>query len=481
MDRRQVIQALTTVVGGTGLAGCSFRDGDDAVSDTPSGATSTNAANGTPTRTPTATLTPTATPTPITTALGATPPYAETTKFAAATGEDGALFGKAVATSDDGSTVIIGTPNERNPNNDPDGGTEQVGPAAVKIIAQGSASVFSRDAGSWTRVAKLTPTDGEDFYTFGNDVALTGDGSTALITSGNDRVYAFTNRSGAWTQTATLTDSDADINGNHVTSVAVSTDGSTALIGTQSSTLGEPPAGSAYVFRRAGGTWRQETQLKANDVDLGDEFGGSVTLSDDGTSAVVTAESDDDPNGRGGGSAYVFSMSGGSWTQTAKLAAADGEPRDYFGDSVALSGNGTTAIVGSMDADNANGERAGSAYVFQRADGSWQAETELTAGDGDSGDAFSWAIAVSADGSRAIVTAGDDNTANGPDAGSAYLMSQDNGAWTQEAKLIPPDGDGGDRFGFSVAMSPDGSTAIIGAAGDDGPKGDRAGSAYVFE
>jgi hypothetical protein len=60
-------------------------------------------------------------------------------------------------------------------------------------------------------------------------------------------------------------------------------------------------------------------------------------------------------------------------------------------------------------------------------------------------------------------------------------MSQDDGAWTQAAKLIPPDGDGGDRFGFSVAMSPDGSTAIIGAAGDDGPKGDRVGSAYVFD
>ena len=88
---------------------------------------------------------------------------------------------------------------------------------------------------------------------------------------------------------------------------------------------------------------------------------------------------------------------------------------------------------------------------------------------------------MSADGSRAIVTAGDDNTANGPDAGSAYLMSRDNGTWTQEAKLIPPDGDGSDRFGFSVAMSPDGSTAIIGAAGDDRPNGDRVGSAYVFE
>jgi len=142
MDRRQVIQALTIVVGGAGLASCSSRDGDDAVSDTPSGATSTNATNGTPTRTPTATLTPTPTPTPIAAALGATPPYAETTKLAAANGEAGALFGKAVATSDDGSTVIIGMPNERNPNNDPDGGTEQVGPNGIKITAQGSASVF---------------------------------------------------------------------------------------------------------------------------------------------------------------------------------------------------------------------------------------------------------------------------------------------------------------------------------------------------
>lgn len=478
MERRQLIHALVAGVGGASVAGCSSRDDDDVNSVTPSVPRAIEGTPNTPARTPSTTLTPTATQTPFTTSLGPTPPYEETTKLAAARGKEWAHFGSSVAMSDDGGTVIIGTPWERNPNNDPDGGTEQAGPAAIKITAQGSATVFSKNLGAWTKVAKLTPTGDEDFTSFGMNVALSGDGSTAIITSSNNRVYVFTDRSGDWAESATLTPGDAESDRRFGSSVAVSTDGSTALVGARSTNPGNPPSGWAYVFQRDGEAWRQETTLTAADADGGDEFGVALALSGDGTTAVVTAESDEDPNGRGAGSAYVFSRSGGSWTQAAKLAAADGDSRDYFGDAVALSGDGSTVIVGTMDADTAHGDRAGAAYVFSQAAGSWRQDAKLIAKDSD---AFGSAIAVSDDGSRALITDASDDTPNGASAGSAYLFTNQDGEWGQAAKFIAPDGDRSDRFGWAVAMAADGSQAVISAARDEDPNGKFAGSAYVFE
>jgi len=115
----------------------------------------------------------------------------------------------------------------------------------------------------------------------------------------------------------------------------------------------------------------QQAKLVAEDGDNDDSFGRSVTLSSDGSTALIGTPGDDDPNGEDAGSAYVFDGSGGSWTQQAKLAPDDGDNGDSFGESVTLSSDGSTALIGADEDEDPNGSGdelfsgAGSAYVFE--------------------------------------------------------------------------------------------------------------------
>ena len=88
-----------------------------------------------------------------------------------------------------------------------------------------------------------------------------------------------------------------------------------------------------------------------------------MTLSSDGTRAVVGAENDENPNGSEAGSAYLFEHEGGSWTEVTKLAAGDGG--DSFGETATLADDGTRAVVGAPDDEDPNGDGAGSAYIFE--------------------------------------------------------------------------------------------------------------------
>ncbi|MEF8839718.1 MAG: FG-GAP repeat protein [Haloarculaceae archaeon] len=105
--------------------------------------------------------------------------------------------------------------------------------------------------------------------------------------------------------------------------------------------------------------------------------------------------------------------------------------------------------------------------------------TKLVPEDGDEDDSFGWSVAVSNDGSTANIGASVDEDPNGEMAGSAYVFSGSGGAWTQQAKIVADDGEDGDGFGSAVAVSNEGSTAIIGASGDEDPNGEDVGSAYV--
>jgi hypothetical protein len=175
----------------------------------------------------------------------------------------------------------------------------------------------------------------------------------------------------------------------------------------------------------------------------------------------------------------------GPLQQVAKLVAADGDTQvgDNFGSSVAVSGDGTTAIVGAERDDTPGGENAGSAYVFERAGRDWRQRAKLTANGGDDsgfGDAFGTAVAVTDDGRAAVVGAEREDSPNRNRAGAAYLFGDVDEGWTRWRRLLPDDGDGDDFFGNAVAVSGDGATAVIGARRDEDPNLRGAGSAYVF-
>jgi hypothetical protein len=339
-------------------------------------------------------------------------------------------------------------------------------------IYPGSAYVFTRDGmGTWSQQAMLTADDGEADNRFGGSVSL--DGDTAVVGAYGDddaglesgSAYVFIrDAGGTWTQQAKLTASDAEA--GDMFGLFVSVKGDTAMVGASEA---DDQAGAGYVFERdGGGRWNQQAKLTAADAAVGDGF-GPVSL--DGDTAIIGALGDDDIGGIDQGAAYVFTRgAGGSWSQQAKLTAADAAGGERFGYGVSLDGD--TVVIGAYFDDHA-GDTSGSAYVFTRgAGGTWTEQAKLTAGDAAAGDEFG--RYVSLDGDTALIAAFHDGDA-GVESGSVYVFVRDaTGSWSQQAKLTATDAAAGDEFGCSVAVSR--GVALVGARSDD----NVTGSAYIF-
>ena len=280
-------------------------------------------------------------------------------------------------------------------------------------------------------------------------------------------------------QTAKLLASDGAAEDYFGSSVAIS--GDTVVVGSQGADVGaNTHQGAAYVFVKTAEGWVDMTQtakLTASDGAVNDFFGGTVAVS--GETVVVGV-----PNVDGfRGSAYVFVKPAGGWadmTQTARLTAADGAPGDFFGNSIAVSAD--AVLVGAFDDSIGANEYQGSAYVFEKPAGGWADMTQtakLTASDGAAEDEFGATVAISGD--MVVVGAYSDDIGANANQGSAYVFEKPAGGWadmTQAAKLTTSDGAAEDSF-CVVAIS--GDTVVVGAYGDDIGANAGQGSAYVFE
>jgi hypothetical protein len=169
------------------------------------------------------------------------------------------------------------------------------------------------------------------------------------------------------------------------------------------------------------------------------------------------------------GSAYIFERVDTTWVQKAKVTASDGAAGDGFGSSVAVSGD--HALIGAYTADVGSNKDQGQAYAFSRAGGEWREQARLIAPDGAGGDNFGQSVAVA--GKTAIVGSPADDVGDNDGAGSAYVFTLVDRAWTLEEHLTPSK-PADDAFGFSVGVS--GDIAVAGAVGSEGSKG----AAYVF-
>ncbi|HKQ47427.1 MAG TPA: thrombospondin type 3 repeat-containing protein [Phycisphaerae bacterium] len=335
------------------------------------------------------------------------------------------------------------------------------GPVAVSgDTALVGDTVFVRTGGMWTQQQELTASDAALNDFFGRSVAVSGD--TAVIGAyGDDHggendagsAYVFIRTGGVWSQQAKLTASDAAEEDWFGVSVAVS--GDTAVVGAYSDDhAGGTTAGSAYVFIRVNGDWTEQQKLTASDAAQDDRFGWSVAIA--GDTAVVAAYFDDHLGRTDAGSAYVFVRSAGVWTQQQKLTASDAAAGDNFGGSVTLYGD--TAVVGAIGDDHAGATEVGSAYVFTRTGGVWTQQQKLTASDAALDDLFGYSVALSGD--SAVIGAVHDSLPGEPYAGSAYTFTRAGGVWTEQEKLILSDAEWGDNFGASVALS--GDTVVVG-------------------
>ncbi len=128
--------------------------------------------------------------------------------------------------------------------------------------------------------------------------------------------------------------------------------------------------------------WELQARLLSSHGSHHDYFGSVLDL--DGDTLIIGA-GQDDPIGTESGSAYIFVRQGDTWTQQARLYASGGVPGEYFGSSVGISGD--TAISGAPGYNDL-GHWSGSAYVFIRSGNTWSQQARLLAPDGAPGDTF---------------------------------------------------------------------------------------------
>jgi hypothetical protein len=365
------------------------------------------------------------------------------------TGPAGTDFGWSVAISADGNTALVGAPYDNS--------------------GVGAAFVYSRSGSTWTQQAKLTGNGGSGQSNFGWSVALSADGSRALVGGANDgstatapgpgAAWMFTRSGSTWTQEAKVNPDDGASGLAHFGyAVALSANGDTALVGGPEDgphTMRETILnGAVWVFTRSGSTWTQQgPKLAASDVPVSG-IGYAVALSADGDTALLAAHG----AGAFAGAAWVFTRSGSTWTEGQKLTGAgETSNNSAFGNRVALSGDGATAAIAGPGDDG----QAGAVWMFGRSGSTWsQQGSKLTPGGGSAGGEFGAGVALTADGSTVLIG----GSQEGGGTGAAWTFTRAGSSWQQDQKLTETDEHGLDYFGGSSALDANGKTALI--AGD---------------
>lgn len=336
--------------------------------------------------------------------------------------------------------------------------------AAVTVL---STTTAQADLGH--QLSKMLADDGDTGHHFGSAVGISGNFAVIGAFNDNDNgpesgsAYIFDiNDPAKPMQTFKLLPTGGEEGDQFGISVAIS--GIIAIVGAPGQDENGEDAGAAYLYNVI--TGEQIVKILPDEAEPGDQFGNSVAIS--GALLIIGAWGDDN-NGEFSGSAYLYDASNPVHPNLiAKLLANDGEANDQFGNSVGISG--LRAIVGAWW-DGDNGDKSGSAYIFETITG--QQLFKLSASDGSSEEFFGNSVAINGD--TAIVGVQYDDVI-GINSGSAYLFDATTGE--QIYKLQPEDAAEGDFFGQTVAIS--GTTAVIGSYWDD-DNGDKSGSAYLFD
>jgi hypothetical protein len=312
----------------------------------------------------------------------------------------------------------------------------------------GLANFWQHEGGGWQQVLTLPdPRRAEDdYFAWAVAVSSTKSGTYAAI-GGNDsngkpdRVYIYTGSGTSWDLQATIDDPGTSYKDMYGDNLAISP--STLVVG---ASCGEANSGAAYIYHHDGSRWVLQDSILDPRATADDFFGQAVAVS--GNRVMIGAV----------GWTYVYTYtSGQGWTRTATIANP-GPSGDSFGQSVALSGTGTTAVITAPGVPP-----VGAAYVYDLSGTTWARQQELTE---PGGGEFGWAAAMS--GSELLVGM---PIGGQPNCGTAFAYKLSGTKFTLQEPVADPDAScaTGDEFGYSVALS--GTYGVYGAPGANNGQG----------
>ncbi|MFZ4796278.1 MAG: cadherin-like beta sandwich domain-containing protein [Bacteroidia bacterium] len=294
-----------------------------------------------------------------------------------------------------------------------------------------------------------------------SSVSVSADGNTAVIGDLSDSnnkgaAWVLTKNNGIWNQQGVklVGTGSVGINVYQGYAVSISADGNTVIVGGFGDNNN---LGAAWIYKRSNGNWSQQGGKLVGTGNIGSSFqGSSVSLSGDGNTAIVGGSYDN--NGKG--AVWVYTSSNGVWSQQGNKLVGSGSVgvSIHQGNSVSISSNGNTVMVGGYG-DNYD---KGAIWVFTRSAGIWSQQGNKIVGTGSIGIAYQgFSVSISSNGNSAIVGGIYDNGRKG----AVWFYSRNGGVWSQQGdKIVSNESSGTVEFrGYSVGLSADGSTAVVGA------------------
>jgi hypothetical protein len=336
---------------------------------------------------------------------------------------------------------------------------------------------------------RLSPTRLGTGAFFGYAVALAADGRTAIVGAPRDDgdrggAYIFVRRGRTWTEQTSLSVPRGPGLDGFGQAVALSASGNTAVVGAP---LSDRQVGEAWVFERSATRWREEARLSPREERGAGYFGWATALSANGHVVVVTAPDDRREAGQkvGHGAVWTFIRRGSTWHQSGQKLIARGEsPGGGFGGSIAISADGGDAVIGAP----LDGEGRGAAWFFQRRGPVWRGVGSKVTGQNETGAGeFGYALAISGDGRVAMISAFYDGAPKRGDGGpgAVWTYSRSHAGWGQiGTKLESPVPEPQGSFGTSIGLSSHGEIAVVGAGAEHLTSGDvwilmRKGSGWI--
>ena len=294
------------------------------------------------------------------------------------------VFGRSVLLSSSGSRFVVGSP--------------------AASGDQGVSTIFDFSGTDWEQSTILVSSDGSGGDNFGWCHAMSPDESMLVIGAPfangyHGKLYVFNFNGTGWEETAILDPIDEDYTLGF--SVSMTGDGSRLAVGAPYADGVGYKRGKSYIFDFNGVDWEGTAILRGSDNEDYDYFGYDLSMSDDGSRLIVAAPSTGWNPGRSNGRFYVFDFDGTNWEETAIVEASDATNNAFFGGSVSLSPEGSRLVVGSNNANNDQGKT----YVFDFDGTDWEETAILEASDGTSGELFGVSVSITADGSRLAVGA----------------------------------------------------------------------------
>lgn len=343
----------------------------------------------------------------------------------------------------------------------------------------GAAYVFKRRGGRWLQAAKLTAPSPWAYDRFGFSVAVSG----ATVVVGADRrdqgdrvdsgaAFVFRPAGEGWSLETALR--PRDLREKDGLGISVAADGDAVLVGAPGKDGDLPGAGAAYLFRRAGGRWREEAKLVDPSPTERAGFGHAVALN--GDTVLVGAATSSDLEVMGG-RAYLFRRGPGGWELEARLAPPEPKPLQKFGAAVALSGD--LALVAAPRAVLGEKTRAGAVFVFRRTDSGegsrWEPAAELTSSPPRNDEEFGRTVSLAA---GRLLVGSQFGDAAGLNTGVAWLFDLHGNRWQSKGPVLAPDAAALDEFGSAVALS---DRWILVGAPREAEAGNAAGAAYLYD